>query len=223
MHLTLVATYSPETIDYPRIAMVRVPVDIDATDWIDNADGTVSVTVTHSNIFKEMSLIEWEPDDGYDFKEAADYETFDGSIVFTMTDTPSAKISGYVTLGVDSAAVDGSTITSDVVTSVNGQTGDVTVPIAVESIDGLSYTISSSAWTAGTFTYAGDESGACYYYEADCMGSASGYRFVATSTSGNSTALYITPLADKLYLETATLPNQTVRLEGYVRKEKGAP
>ena len=78
------------------------------------------------------------------------------------------------------------------------------IPVCVESIDGLSYTITSSAWTSGTFVHADGESGSCYSYETDCVGAKDGDRFVATFASGNSDALYVTPLEDKIYLETAT-------------------
>lgn len=219
LHLTLIASYTPQTINYPKIAMARIPVDIEPADWTDNSDGTVSATVSHENIFKEMSLIEWEPDDGYDFSEQGDYETFDGSIVFTLPETPTTKISGYVTVGVDSAQVDASVLPASVVTSVNGKAGDVVIPVGVESIDGLSYTIAPSAWISGTFTYADGESGSCYYYETDCVGTKAGDRFVATFSTGNAVALYVTPLEDKLYLETAEQPSGSVVIKGYIRKE----
>lgn len=115
--------------DYPQMAMIRVRVDVSPTDWTDNADGTVSVTISNSNISEQMSLLEWEADSGYDFPTKGKYETTDGYLILTLADTPTTQVSGYFTLGVDSRSIDPGTIGPNVVTSVNGMTGDVTLDI----------------------------------------------------------------------------------------------
>ena len=40
----------------PRLAMIRIRIFVSPNDWVDNADGTASVTISNSNISQEMSL-----------------------------------------------------------------------------------------------------------------------------------------------------------------------
>lgn len=203
IHLSLATVYTPEVVDYPEIAMTRIRVQLATTAWTDNGDGTVSATVTDANIFSQMSLIEWEPDEGKDFPLLLGYETFDGYVVFTSDEDIATAVAGYLTLGVDSASIGAGEIQGNVVTSVNGQTGDVTIPIAVETMSIGDMTILPAGWTAGTWSSSvapayETSGGTCYYYEATCLGTATGDRFVCTLTKGNPSPLYVTPLNDEL-------------------------
>lgn len=220
IEIILAAQYTPEEVDYPKVALTNTDVYIEPTEWTDNDDGTVSATVLNPNIFEQMRLLEWEPDDGGDFTEKADYETQDGSVIFTLQTEPTNTISGCATFGVDSAKIDVDKIQPEKVLDVNGNTGHVVVKEGTESIDNIgTLTIGTDGWESGTFTYADGESGACFTKEWECEGSATGDRFICNFASGNPAPLYFTPLDDKILIETATQPTTNVKIRGYVRKE----
>lgn len=203
MQIVFGITYTPEVIDYPELAMTRVRVQLAASAWTDNGDGTISATVSDVNIFSQMSLVEWEPDADKDFPAIISYETFDTYIVLTSSADITAEIAGYLTLGVDSASIGASEVQGNVVTSVNGQTGDITIPIAVEFMNVNDMTILPAGWSTGTWSSSvapayETSGGTCYYYESTCLGTVTGDRFVCTLTKGNPSPLYVTPLNDEL-------------------------
>lgn len=214
--------------DHPKLAMIRVRISVASQDWTDNTDGTVSVAIANSNITSQMSLLEWEPDNGHDFPTKGKYATTDGYLTLTLTDTPTTTVSGYFTLGVDSGSVEPGSIGSNVVTSVNGMTGDVTLTLPQGSTATVSDIgpFTTSAWYNGSTYYSFNANSSWLQAQCECSSSAFGDRFICTKAEGVQGPVYIIPIQEYLQFE---IPPQTaidqmaepmeLTVEGYLCKE----
>lgn len=104
IHIILATNMGSSTrkIEYPKMAIRTVRADIEPADWVHTTGTEYYAYVADVDLRREMTLLEWEADIGYDWPWIVDYQTENGYVKITTPNRITTTIKGNLTFGVDS-------------------------------------------------------------------------------------------------------------------------